>query len=64
MNNFPPFKRIRLPKHQGVRGSDIAAIELAVHEDGTGPAVVMCHGFPELAYSWNHQLKAIHLFFI
>jgi len=59
MNNFPPVKRIRLSKHQGTRGADIDAIELAVHEAGTGPAVVMCHGFPELAYSWHHQLKAI-----
>lgn len=59
MNNFPPAQRIRLSKHQGARGSDIAAIELAVHEAGTGTAVVMCHGFPELAYSWNHQLTAL-----
>ncbi len=59
MNNFPPARRIRLSKHQGARGSEIAAIELAVHEAGTGPAVVMVHGFPELAYSWHHQLKAI-----
>jgi pimeloyl-ACP methyl ester carboxylesterase len=32
---------------------------LAVHEAGTGPAVVMCHGFPELAYSWRHQVAAL-----
>jgi len=59
MNNFPPAQRIKLPKHQGARGADIAEIELAVHEAGTGPAIVMVHGFPELAYSWHHQLKAI-----
>jgi pimeloyl-ACP methyl ester carboxylesterase len=23
---------------------------------GEGPLVVLCHGFPELAYSWRHQL--------
>jgi pimeloyl-ACP methyl ester carboxylesterase len=35
------------------------AINLVVHEAGAGPAVVFCHGFPELAYSWRHQLSAI-----
>ncbi|ANO52277.1 alpha/beta fold hydrolase [Woeseia oceani] len=34
-------------------------IELAVHEAGTGPAVLLLHGFPELAYSWRHQLPAL-----
>lgn len=35
------------------------SINLAVHEEGTGPAVVFCHGFPELAYSWRYQLPAV-----
>src|ERR1700735_5715023 len=35
------------------------SISLTVHEAGDGPAVVFCHGFPELAYSWRHQLPAI-----
>jgi pimeloyl-ACP methyl ester carboxylesterase len=35
------------------------AMRLVVHEQGTGPAVVLCHGFPELAYSWRYQLPAI-----
>jgi epoxide hydrolase A/B len=30
-----------------------------VHEAGSGPAVVFCHGFPDLAYSWRHQLPAL-----
>jgi epoxide hydrolase A/B len=34
-------------------------IELAIHEQGEGPLVVLCHGFPELAYSWRHQLPAL-----
>jgi pimeloyl-ACP methyl ester carboxylesterase len=59
MKNFPLARRVRLPEHPGPRGSDIAAIELSVHEAGTGPAVVMCHGFPELAYSWRHQLETL-----
>ena len=27
-----------------------------VAEQGEGPLVVLCHGFPELWYSWRHQL--------
>ena len=27
--------------------------------EGQGPAVVFCHGFPGLWYSWRHQLPAI-----
>lgn len=34
-------------------------LTLSVHEAGSGPAVVLCHGFPELAYSWRHQLAAL-----
>ena len=30
-----------------------------IAEDGEGPLVVLCHGFPELWYSWRHQLKAL-----
>lgn len=32
---------------------------MSVHEQGRGPAVVFSHGFPELAYSWRHQLPAV-----
>jgi pimeloyl-ACP methyl ester carboxylesterase len=34
-------------------------IELSVQEEGNGPLVVLCHGFPELSYSWRHQLPAL-----
>lgn len=34
-------------------------IELQVVEHGEGPAVVLCHGFPELGYSWRHQVPAL-----
>jgi soluble epoxide hydrolase / lipid-phosphate phosphatase len=34
-------------------------IDLEVHEAGEGPAVLLLHGFPELAYSWRHQLAPI-----
>ena len=34
-------------------------IAMAVRDEGRGPAVVLCHGFPELAYSWRHQVPAL-----
>ncbi|MFL5911457.1 MAG: alpha/beta fold hydrolase [Gaiellaceae bacterium] len=34
-------------------------IELRVTEQGEGRPVILCHGFPELAYSWRHQLPAL-----
>ncbi|MFI6597720.1 alpha/beta fold hydrolase [Nonomuraea sp. NPDC050536] len=30
-----------------------------VEEQGSGRPVVLCHGFPELSYSWRHQLPAL-----
>jgi pimeloyl-ACP methyl ester carboxylesterase len=34
-------------------------IELKVIEYGDGPAIVLCHGFPELGFSWRHQVFAL-----
>jgi pimeloyl-ACP methyl ester carboxylesterase len=34
-------------------------IEIFVLEHGAGPLVVLCHGWPELSYSWRHQIPAI-----
>ena len=34
-------------------------IELELLDEGQGPLVVLCHGFPELAFSWRHQLPAL-----
>jgi pimeloyl-ACP methyl ester carboxylesterase len=30
-----------------------------VAEQGAGPLVILCHGFPESWYSWRHQLAAL-----
>lgn len=40
---------------------DLGEVTLRVHEAGdpTNPTVVLSHGFPELAYSWRHQLPAL-----
>jgi pimeloyl-ACP methyl ester carboxylesterase len=34
-------------------------IRMHVVEQGTGPLVLLCHGFPESWYSWRHQLGAL-----
>lgn len=43
-------------KHQMV---DTNGIRMHVAEAGTGYPVVFCHGFPELWYSWRHQMRAL-----
>lgn len=39
----------------------VNGVELAVHEAGdpTNPAVVLCHGFPDLAHCWRHQMAPL-----
>jgi pimeloyl-ACP methyl ester carboxylesterase len=34
-------------------------IEIFLLEQGDGPLVVLCHGWPELSYSWRHQIPAL-----
>ncbi|NRA31812.1 MAG: alpha/beta hydrolase [Polyangiaceae bacterium] len=34
-------------------------VSLSVHQQGEGFPVVLCHGFPELACSWRHQITAL-----
>jgi pimeloyl-ACP methyl ester carboxylesterase len=43
-------------KSRGVRTNGIA---MHLIEEGDGPLVVLCHGFPELGFSWRHQLPAL-----
>jgi pimeloyl-ACP methyl ester carboxylesterase len=59
MSEFPAARRIRLPDRVTASGAREPGLTLSVHEAGSGPAVVLCHGFPELAYSWRHQIPAI-----
>ena len=37
----------------------VGSIEMSVTEAGSGPPVLLLHGFPELAHSWRHQLAAL-----
>jgi pimeloyl-ACP methyl ester carboxylesterase len=59
MTVFPPATPITLAPRTTRDGARVGEITLSVHEAGSGPAVVLCHGFPELAYSWRHQLTAL-----
>jgi pimeloyl-ACP methyl ester carboxylesterase len=34
-------------------------LRMHVAEQGEGPLVLLCHGFPESWYSWRHQLAAL-----
>src|SRR5713226_1862839 len=43
-------------KHRIVEAN---GIRMHLAEQGTGPLVVLCHGFPESWYSWRHQLGAL-----
>ena len=38
---------------------DTNGIRMAVYEQGEGEPVILLHGFPELAFSWRHQLPAL-----
>jgi len=37
----------------------VNGIDLFLREQGEGPLVLLCHGWPELSYSWRHQIAAI-----
>jgi pimeloyl-ACP methyl ester carboxylesterase len=49
-SQMPPVKR-----------ASVNGIEMAYYEAGPreGAPIVLCHGFPELAFSWRHQIKAL-----
>jgi pimeloyl-ACP methyl ester carboxylesterase len=42
-----------------LRTLDTGAARIRVAIEGTGPLVLMVHGFPESWYSWRHQLSPI-----
>lgn len=47
MTSFPAPTLIDLPNRN---------VRLSTHQQGSGPAVVFCHGFPDLAFGWRYQL--------
>jgi pimeloyl-ACP methyl ester carboxylesterase len=44
------------PTHRFV---DVNGIRLHIAEQGQGPLVLLCHGWPELWYSWKQQMQAL-----
>ena len=34
-------------------------VELAVVDEGSGPAVLLIHGFPDSSHLWRHQIRAL-----
>lgn len=34
---------------------DANGLRMHVVEQGAGPVVLLCHGFPETWYAWRHQ---------
>lgn len=47
------------PAMPPVRFIETNGIRMAVYEAGQGPAVVLLHGWPELAFSWRHQIAPL-----
>lgn len=48
LNDFPEARYV-----------DVNGIRLLVHEAGTGIPLILCHGWPELPYSWRYQIPAL-----
>ena len=38
---------------------DTNGIRMHIAEQGEGPLVILCHGWPESWYSWRHQLPIL-----
>ena len=38
---------------------DANGLRFHIAEQGSGPLVLLCHGFPESWYSWRHQIPVI-----
>ena len=47
------------PVSIGHRFIDANGLKVHIAEQGSGPLVLLCHGFPESWYSWRHQIPAI-----
>jgi pimeloyl-ACP methyl ester carboxylesterase len=41
------------------RTISVNGIEIFLLQQGQGPLVLLCHGWPELSYSWRHQMPAL-----
>jgi pimeloyl-ACP methyl ester carboxylesterase len=41
------------------RTIEAQGLRMQLREQGQGPAVLLCHGFPETSYAWRQQLPAL-----
>lgn len=48
--------RTDAPTHRTLKTN---GVELKIVEQGSGPLIVLPHGFPETSYSWRHQVPAL-----
>ncbi|MFB7129668.1 alpha/beta fold hydrolase [Kitasatospora sp. NPDC056273] len=55
----PPGSGLPLPDGVSQRTLRAGGRSVRIAEAGQGPLVVLLHGFPELAYSWRHQLAGL-----
>ncbi len=58
----PPVTSMPAPTRVSLPDRGHGAVTLSVHDAGptdSAPAVVFCHGFPELGYSWRYQIPAL-----
>ncbi|HLH49945.1 MAG TPA: alpha/beta fold hydrolase, partial [Roseiarcus sp.] len=37
----------------------VNGLDLTFVEQGSGPLVLLCHGWPELSYSWRRQIPVL-----
>ena len=55
-SHWPDAMPIESPTFRFV---DVGEVRLHVAEAGSGPLVVLLHGFPEFWYAWRHQIPAL-----
>lgn len=44
---------------QASRTVRVNGLDVSFDEAGSGPLVLLCHGFPETAFAWRHQLAGL-----
>jgi pimeloyl-ACP methyl ester carboxylesterase len=63
LNTQPETTEFRNPRHTGRvvnhREVTVNGIQMHIAEQGTGPLVLLLHGFPESWYSWRHQFQPL-----
>jgi pimeloyl-ACP methyl ester carboxylesterase len=59
MPAFPTPKRIVVSPPDAAETITLSVHEASPDRDEARAAVVFCHGFPDMAYGWRNQLKAV-----